>query len=43
MKIKDANEETGDKETTSKLIIYGENYFASDYQLTQSTQTAVVQ
>ena len=42
-KIKDANEETGEKETTSKLIIYGENYFASDYQLTQSTQTAVVQ
>ena len=42
-KIKDASEETGEKETTSKLIIYGENYFASDYQLTQSTQTAVVQ
>ena len=42
-KIQEANEETGDKEITSKLIIYGENYFASDYQLTQSTQTAIIQ
>ncbi len=27
---------------TSKLIIYGENYFVSDYQLTQSTSTPMV-
>ena len=26
----------------SKLIIYGENYFVSDYQLTQSTQTPMI-
>ena len=25
-----------------KLIIYGENYFISDYQLTQSTQTPMI-
>lgn len=42
-KIKEANEETGEAEVTSKLILYGENYFASDYQLTQSTQAAVIQ
>ena len=41
-KISEANEETGEKEVTSKLIIYGENYFASDYQLTQSTYTPMV-
>ena len=37
-----ANEETGEKEVKSKLIIYGENYFVSDYQLTQTTQTPMV-
>ena len=37
-----ANEETDTKEVKSKLIIYGENYFVSDYQLTQSTQTPMV-
>lgn len=41
--IKSANEETGEKEVKSKLIIYGENYFASDAQLTQSSQTPVIQ
>ena len=35
-------EETGEKAKTSKLIIYGENYFVSDYQLTQSTQTPMI-
>ena len=29
-------------ETTSKLIIFGENYFVSDYQLTQTSQTPMV-
>ena len=37
-KISEANEETGEKEITSKLIIYGENFFISDYQLTKTTQ-----
>lgn len=37
-----ANDETDTKEVKSKLIIYGENYFVSDYQLTQSTQTPMV-
>lgn len=41
-KIKDKNEETGEEEITSKLIIYGENFFVSDYQLTQSTQTPMI-
>lgn len=40
--IKEANEETGEKEIQSKLIIYGENFFVSDYQLTQSSQTPMV-
>lgn len=40
--ISEENEETGEKEVKSKLIIYGENYFASDYQLTQSTYTPMV-
>ena len=40
--ISEENEETGEKEVKSKLSIYGENYFASDYQLTQSTYTPMV-
>lgn len=40
--ISEENEETGEKEVVSKLIIYGENYFASDYQLTQSTYTPMI-
>lgn len=40
--ISEANDETNTKEVKSKLIIYGENYFVSDYQLTQSTQTPMV-
>ena len=40
--ISEANEETNTKEVKSKLIIYGENYFVSDYQLTQSTQTPMI-
>ena len=40
--VTEANEETDTKEVKSKLIIYGENYFVSDYQLTQSTQTPMV-
>lgn len=40
--ISKANEETGTKEITSRLIIYGENFFVSDYQLTQTTQTPMI-
>ena len=40
--ISEKNEETGEKEIASKLIIYGENFFVSDYQLTQTTQTPMV-
>lgn len=41
--VAEANEETGETQKTAKLIILGENYFASDMQLTQNSQTAVVQ
>ena len=37
-----ADEENNTKEVKSKLIIYGENYFVSVYQLTQSTQTPMI-
>lgn len=40
--ISEENGETGEKAVTSKLIIYGENYFVSDYQLTQSSQTPMI-
>ena len=40
--ITEANDENDTKEVKSKLIIYGENYFVSDYQLTQSTQTPMI-
>ena len=40
--ITEANDENNTKEVKSKLIIYGENYFISDYQLTQSTQTPMI-
>lgn len=38
----EATEETDSNSITSKLIIYGENYFISDAQLTQTTQTPMV-
>jgi len=41
--IADANEETGEKAKISKLVLIGENYFASDIQLNENYQTAVVQ
>ena len=41
--IKDGNEETGEQALTSKLIIYGENYFISDYQLSQNSQYGAIQ
>lgn len=41
--ITEANEETGATEVSSKLIIYGENYFITDYQLSESSQYAAIQ
>ena len=41
--ITEANEETGEKAKTSKLIIFGENYFASDAQLVSNSQAVAVQ
>lgn len=40
--ISEENEETGESRVESRLIIYGENYFVSDYQLTQTTSTPMV-
>lgn len=40
--ISEGNEENGESKIESKLIIYGENLFASDYQLTQTTQTPMI-
>ena len=41
--ITEANEETGETAIKSTLIIYGENYFISDYPLTQDSQYAAIQ
>ena len=41
--IKDANEETGESAVTSTLIIFGENYFISDYPFTQDSQYPAIQ
>lgn len=41
--IKEANKENGENKVESKLIIYGENRFVSDYQLSQNSQYAAVQ
>lgn len=45
--IQEATEATEDTEATSeissKLIIYGENYFISDYQLSQNSQYGAIQ
>ena len=41
--IQAADEEAGTEEIASKLVIYGENYFASDYQLSQNSQYAAIQ
>ena len=37
------NDETGEEAKTSNLVIYGENYFVSDAQLTQNSQYSAVQ
>lgn len=41
--ITDANEETGAAAVTSTLIIFGENYFISDYPFTQESQYSAIQ
>lgn len=41
--ISEGNEETGEGAKTSKLIIYGENFFISDYQLSQNSQYPIIQ
>ena len=41
--ITEANEETGESAVTSTLVIYGENYFISDYQLTENSQYPAIQ
>ena len=41
--IKEANEETGEKAIESKIILYGENNFVSDYQITQNSQQTAIQ
>ncbi len=41
--IKEANEENNEPAMTSKLIVYGENYFISDYQLSENSQYGAVQ
>ena len=40
--ITEANEETGEQAVTSKLIIYGENYFISDVPLSSETQAPLI-
>ncbi|MCI8470255.1 MAG: GldG family protein [Clostridia bacterium] len=40
--ITEANEETGDSKKTSKIVVIGENIFASDYPLTQSSQYPII-
>lgn len=40
--ITEANEEAGTSAVTSTLVIYGENYFVSDYPLTQTSYTPMV-
>ena len=41
--ITEANEESGTAAVTSTLIIYGENYFISDYPFTQDSQYSAIQ
>lgn len=40
--ITEENEEDGTQAVISTLIIYGENYFTSDYQLTQTSYTPMI-
>lgn len=41
-KISEANSETGESEKISKLVIYGENIFITDYTLSQSSSYPMI-
>lgn len=41
--IKEANEENNEPAMISKIIVYGENYFISDYQLSENSQYGAIQ
>ena len=41
--IQEANEEEGTEGITSKLVIYGENYFTTDYQLSSNSSYPAIQ
>lgn len=41
-KISEANSETGESEKISKLVIYGENVFISDFTLTQTSSYPII-
>lgn len=40
--IQEANEETGEKAKTSKLVVIGENTFITDYTLSQNSQSPII-
>jgi ABC-2 type transport system permease protein len=40
--VSEANEETGESEKVSKLVIYGENLFISDYTLSSSSSYPII-
>lgn len=40
--VKEANEETNESEKVSKLVIYGENLFISDYTLSSSSSYPII-
>lgn len=40
--IKEENTDTGEKEKVSKLVIYGENYFVSNYTIDSTSQTPFI-
>lgn len=41
--LKEKNEETGESAVISKMIIFGENYFITDYPLNQNSQYGAIQ
>ena len=41
--LKEKDEENGEAAIVSKLIIFGENYFVTDYPLSQNSASAVIQ
>ena len=41
--ISKENEETGESKKSSKIIIFGENYFITDYQISQNSQYSAIQ